>query len=188
MSDYVFDIEKCDVEAVVPIPAGSWLPDTNVPNWPADIQAAIPQPPPTLNPDWPCPVFPFGPIRVEAIFGNVGGFLEITPSGPCGFAVQAKLWTNFEPFPIQFHQLQCCQDPYVQWTQLQHQSQEMQLQQQFQYQLEFFYPTCGDELEVITGWQVAGTDIQVKKARIKACIIQQDDWITVHQGQQCQNQ
>ena len=51
----VFDITKCDVEQIYPIPDPPWLNDDRVPQGPPDIDDCFPEPVLVPDPEFPCP-------------------------------------------------------------------------------------------------------------------------------------
>ena len=266
---YVFDITKCDLPPVEPVSPDTWLPDTNIPDWPDDIQACVPLPPPQLDVDfpcvtlwagadgylrtingvtvtggettppppvfvqasqaqliltiipescctyviqvdpyWPCPTFPYGRMYFTVDWGNVGGFIDVAPEDCCGFSITGHLWgglsmnPSIPPVYVEIFELQCCQTPHHQWSMREvpgagHQwfleiqvPNCCQVYQELQYQLDHcqcqWCDTPLEDLDVVTGWQVVGTEIQVQTTRIRACVLSQGQWVTVHTGIQCQ--
>lgn len=231
---FVFDILKCDIDAIQGVSPDAWLPDPNIPDWPEDIRACVPLPPPTLDTDWPssmgcptfpigepvftpgtdfetklplpvpifvppaqagfwwefsadgdcgfdfnlgvdfpCPVFPSGRVTFETGTGIVGGYIDFMSDEACGFQMQGEFWGG--GFPVHFHQAQI-EEPYYQWTPASPQVGPPTL--------DIYYPKV--ELTVVTGWQVSGTEIQVKHAKVHLYYMEDLGWQTAHIGIQCQ--
>jgi hypothetical protein len=68
----VFDIQRCEVSPVFPIPPGGWFADPSVPQAPQEIDDCLDVPIAVPDPDVPCPSLQVAPQGVQA---------RIVPSG-----------------------------------------------------------------------------------------------------------
>jgi len=83
---YVFDITKCEIEAVQPIPQANWFQDTQVPQSPDPIDDCMPTPIIPPPPEIPCPQFPQGVYSAQTD-------VELD----CQRDGYAKIWLTFYP-------------------------------------------------------------------------------------------
>ena len=118
----VFDIYKCVIEEVFPIPRGRWFEDTNVPQKPEDIEDCFSEPIPIPPPDFPCPTI--GPMSGRKKIGmsceGEGYFAwSITVGECCDFEFDIDIEVPCPTFPQgEFygkHNWVCADEEFVRW-------------------------------------------------------------------------
>ena len=90
--DPVFDIVKCDVPCIFPIPGGNWINDPQVPPAPDDIADCPAIPVPLPAPDPLCPEITFdgnpqgGQAQISVVpIGQERAFFRITKGECCDY-------------------------------------------------------------------------------------------------------